>query len=58
MKLEDQVVIVTGGGSGIGEAICRRFDDEGGQVAVLDVRAVIFKRLEGWFFSWRPQVPA
>jgi 3-oxoacyl-[acyl-carrier protein] reductase len=39
MKLEDQVTIVTGGGSGIGEAICRRFDAEGAQVAVLDIRS-------------------
>jgi 3-oxoacyl-[acyl-carrier protein] reductase len=47
MKLEDQVVIVTGGGSGIGEAICRRFDDEGAQVAVLDVRAEPAERVSG-----------
>ena len=30
------IVVVTGGGSGIGEAISRRFADEGAQVAVLD----------------------
>jgi 3-oxoacyl-[acyl-carrier protein] reductase len=38
MKLENQVAIVTGGGSGIGEAISRRFDEEGAQVVVLDIR--------------------
>jgi 3-oxoacyl-[acyl-carrier protein] reductase len=47
MKLEDQVVIVTGGGSGIGEAICRRFDDEGAKVAVLDIRADPANRVAG-----------
>lgn len=39
MKLQDKAVIVTGGGSGIGEAICRRFDAEGANVAVVDIRA-------------------
>ncbi|MFC6671475.1 SDR family NAD(P)-dependent oxidoreductase [Marinobacterium aestuariivivens] len=34
--LENKVVIVTGGGGGIGSAICRRFAEEGCKVAVLD----------------------
>jgi NAD(P)-dependent dehydrogenase (short-subunit alcohol dehydrogenase family) len=36
--LDGHKAIVTGGGAGIGEAICRRFAAEGAQVAVLDRR--------------------
>ena len=36
-RLDGKVAVVTGGGSGIGTAICTRLSEEGANVAVLDV---------------------
>ena len=35
-RMEDKVVIVTGGGSGIGRATCYRLRQEGAKVVVAD----------------------
>jgi NAD(P)-dependent dehydrogenase (short-subunit alcohol dehydrogenase family) len=44
MKIKDTVVVVTGGGSGIGEALCRRFAREGAKaVVVADINEALAK---------------
>lgn len=39
MRLQGKVAIVTGGGSGFGAAICRRFVEEGAHVVLVDCNA-------------------
>lgn len=36
-RLQDKIAIITGGGTGIGEATCRRFAEEGARVAIFEI---------------------
>ncbi len=46
MELKDKIAVVTGGASGIGEALCRRFHKEGAKgVVVVDMNAEDTKRV-------------
>ncbi|HLN15760.1 MAG TPA: SDR family NAD(P)-dependent oxidoreductase [Acidimicrobiales bacterium] len=53
--LEGHRAVVTGGGSGIGRATCRRMAEEGAKVAVLDVNGgaaeAVAKELGGWGYT-------
>src|SRR5713226_4600900 len=56
MQLRNKVVVVTGGASGIGRAMCRRFAAEGAKaVVVSDVKAAaadqVAKEIGGWAFE-------
>ena len=48
MEVKDKVVVVTGGGNGIGEALCRRFAAEGAKaVTVADIDEAAAKAVAG-----------
>ena len=45
MRLQDKVAVVTGGGGGIGAAICREFAAEGARVAVTDLHLPVAEQV-------------
>ncbi len=47
MKLHGKTAVITGGASGIGEAIARRFAREGAEVHIVDINAGNAKRIAG-----------
>jgi len=49
MKIEKQVFIVTGGASGLGEAVVRKIVEKGGFASVFDMQDELGKQLESEF---------
>jgi NAD(P)-dependent dehydrogenase (short-subunit alcohol dehydrogenase family) len=47
MQIQGQVALVTGGGSGLGEAVARELSRQGARVAVLDVNETNAQRVAG-----------
>ena len=45
-RFENRVAVVTGGGSGIGEAVVRRFFTEGASVVILDANGENAERVD------------
>jgi len=56
MRLKGKVAIVTGGGSGFGEGIARRFAHEGARVLVNDVNAGGGERVARIFAGLSPSL--
>ena len=47
MRLKDRVAIVTGSGSGFGEAMVKRFAEEGAAVVVADINGEAIEKVVG-----------
>src|SRR5437588_12669556 len=57
MKLQDKVVVVTGGGNGIGRALCRRFAAEGAKaVVVADIEIGSAREVAAEIGGWEMEV--
>jgi NAD(P)-dependent dehydrogenase (short-subunit alcohol dehydrogenase family) len=53
MKIQDKVVVVTGGGNGIGRALCRRFAAEGAKaVIVADIEQEAARKVAAEICGW------
>src|SRR5690606_37650133 len=47
MRLKDKVAVITGGASGFGEGMARRFAQEGARIVVADINAKGARRVAG-----------
>lgn len=43
MKLKNKIAVVTGAGGGLGQAVCRRFAEEGAKVVLVDLKEELAK---------------
>ncbi len=54
MALKDKVVLITGGASGIGEAVTRRFIQEGAKVSIIGRSKETLAKMKGEFGEKHP----
>src|SRR4051812_46931374 len=54
--IQDKVIVVTGGGGGMGAAICRRLAEEGAKVAIFDVDEGLARKVAGGLSAGSAQV--